>query len=261
MKFKLALCQMQVVKEKDENLKRAESFIREAAKNGAQMISLPEIFNCPYSPKYFRAYAEGDDGPSIGMLSRLARELSVYIIGGSIPELDGDALYNTCYILGREGEILGKHRKMHLFDIDVEGGISMRESDSLTAGSGITVVDTEFCKVGVAIRMLALAGAELVVLPGSFTMATGKAHWDITVRCRAIDNQIFFAANSSALDPNPKHYQTFAHSCIVSPWGEVLAQAELEEAIVYGVIDTEKVGSARRQLPLMKHRRPEFYQL
>ncbi len=269
MKYKLGLCQMTVVKDKDENLKKAEAMIIEAARAGADVVSLPEIFNCPYSSKFFREYAEDSRGPTVKLLSSLAKKLSVYLIGGSIPEKDSDLIYNTSFIFNRKGEIIGRHRKVHLFDIDLKGGITMKESDTLTAGDEITVVDTEYGKIGVAIcydvrfpeliRNMALAGARLIVLPAAFTLATGNAHWDITMRTRALDNQIYFAAASPARDPVGKFYQAFGHSCIVSPWGEMCAKTDHRESIVHGVIDYGYQDEIRSQLPLLKHMRPRVY--
>lgn len=269
MKFKLGLCQMTVVKDKNENLKKAEAMIREAASCGADMISLPEIFNCPYSNKFFREYAENQQGPTAALLSSLAKELSVYLIGGSIPEKDQDRVYNTSFIFDRKGELIGKHRKVHLFDIDLKGGITMKESDTLTPGDRMTVVDTEYGKIGVAIcydvrfpeliRNMALAGARLVVLPAAFTLATGAAHWEITMRTRALDNQIYFAAASPARDPEGQYYQAYGHSCIVNPWGEFCARTDTRESIVYGEIDSSYQEEIRNQLPLLRHRRPEVY--
>ncbi len=269
MKYKLGLCQMTVVKNKDENLRKAESMVKEAAQRGADVISLPEIFNCPYSNKFFSEYAEDDKGPTVSLLSSLAKELSVYLIGGSIPEKEGNAIYNTSFIFNRRGELIGRHRKVHLFDIDLKGGITMKESDTLTAGDEITVADTEYGKIGVAIcydvrfpeliRNMALAGARLIVLPAAFTMATGNAHWDITMRTRAMDNQIYFAAASPARDPVGKYYQAFGHSCIVSPWGEICAKTDHRESVVCGEIDYGYQDEIRSQLPLLKHMRPEIY--
>ncbi len=268
MSFILGLCQMNVQKEKQANLLKAESMIREAAKRGAQMISLPEIFNCPYSNKFFREYAEDAEGQTVRLLSSLAKELSVYLIGGSIPEIADDKIYNASFIFDRQGQIIGKHRKVHLFDIDLKGGISMKESDTLTAGEQMTVVDTEFGKIGVAIcydvrfpeliRNMTLAGAKLIILPAAFTLMTGISHWEITMRVRALDNQIFFAAVSPSRDPNG-YYQAYGHSCIATPWGELSARTDTRESIVLGEIDFDYNNAIREQLPLLMHRRPEIY--
>ncbi len=268
MKFKLGLCQMAGTMDKDETRAIAEKFVREAAENGAQVISLPEMWDCPYSNDYFRDYAEPADGPTVEFMSRLAEELKVYLIGGSISELDGDRVYNTSFSFDPSGRIIGRHRKVHLFDIDVEGGIRFMESDTLTAGNELTVVDTEFCKIGVAIcydirfpewfRKMALAGAQLIVLPAAFNMTTGPAHWDLSIRARALDNQVYMAANAPARVEDGV-YVSYGNSCIASPWGDFIAHADEKPQIIYGDIDLDRVAAVREQLPLLKHRRPELY--
>lgn len=266
--FKIGLCQMKGSFDKRESMQTAERFIREAAANGAQVVSLPEMWNCPYSNDYFREYAEPADGETVKFMSQLAAQLGIYLIGGSIPELDGDKVYNTSFSFDKNGDIIGKHRKVHLFDIDVEGGIRFMESDTLTAGENMTVIETEFCKIGVAIcydvrfpewfRKMALAGAQLIVLPAAFNMTTGPAHWDLTMRARALDNQVYFAANSPARDETAP-YLAYGNSCIVSPWGDFTAHADEKECVLYGEIDLQRVEAVRNQLPLLKHRRENLY--
>lgn len=266
--FKIGLCQMKGFFDKKESMRTAARFVTEAAQNGAELISLPEMWNCPYSNDYFREYAEDAGGETVEFLSGLAADLGVYLIGGSIPELDGGRVYNTSFSFDRTGKLIGRHRKVHLFDIDVKDGIRFMESDTLTAGEELTVIDTEFCRIGVAIcydvrfpewfRKMALAGAKLIVLPAAFNLTTGPAHWDLTMRARALDNQVYFAANSPARD-NDGPYQAYGGSCIVNPWGEFIAHTDESEGIVYGDIDLEYVESIREQLPLLKHRREELY--
>lgn len=266
--FKIGLCQMKGSFDKQQSMKTAEKFIREAAVNGAQVVSLPEMWNCPYSNDYFREYAETADGQTVDFLSKLAADLGIYLIGGSIPELDDGKVYNTSFSFDKSGNIIGKHRKVHLFDIDVEGGIRFMESDTLTPGQDMTVIDTEFCKIGVAIcydvrfpewfRKMALAGAKLIILPAAFNMTTGPAHWDLTMRARALDNQVYFAANSPARDTSGP-YEAYGGSCIANPWGQFMAHADEKECIIYGDIDLDYVESIRQQLPLLKHRRTELY--
>lgn len=266
--FKIALCQMKGSFDKQKSMETAENFVREAAENGAEIVSLPEMWNCPYSNQYFREYAETDDERTVEFMSKLAADLGIYLVGGSIPELDGANVYNTSFCFDRLGRVIGKHRKVHLFDIDVKGGIRFMESDTLSAGKDMTVIDTEYCKIGVAIcydvrfpewfRKMAVAGAKLIILPAAFNMTTGPAHWDLTMRARALDNQVYFAANSPARDDNGP-YQAYGGSCIVDPWGRFIAHADEKECIIYGDIDVDYVESIRQQLPLLKHRRVELY--
>jgi omega-amidase len=266
--FKLALCQMTISMDKKQNLATAESMIRRAAENGANVISLPEMFNCPYSNEYFREYAEAENGETVQFLSALSKQLKIILIGGSIPELCENKVYNTSYSFNADGEIIGKHRKVHLFDIDVPGGIRFMESETLTAGEDMTILDTEFGKIGVAIcydvrfpelfRKMTLAGCKLIILPAAFNMTTGPAHWELTMRARALDNQIYFAAVSPARSTDGP-YQAFGNSCVVDPWGEICGKTGARESIVYSEIDYNYLEEIRNQLPLLKHRKPELY--
>jgi predicted amidohydrolase len=159
---------------------------------------------------------------------------------------------------------------MHLFDIDVKGKITFKESDVLTAGDSFTIAETDFGKIGIGIcydirfpelaRVMVESGALILFYPGAFNMTTGPAHWDLTMRARALDNQVYFAACSPARDMDGV-YQAYGNSCIASPWGDFVAHADEKECIVYGDIDLERVDSIRQQLPLLKHRKKELYNL
>lgn len=267
--FMISLCQTPVANDKELNLKFAREYIEETVSTGSQLIALPEMFNCPYSKEYFGSYAEEfPQGQTIKMLSDLARKHSVYLVGGSIPEKEDNRLYNTSFVFGPEGQLLAKHRKIHLFDIDIPGQISFKESETLSSGETITIFETPFCRIGVAIcydirfpeltRLMALKGIQLLVLPGAFNMITGPAHWDLTMRARALDNQIFVAAVSPARDV-AGGYVAYGHSIVVDPWGNVLAEADETPTIVTTVIDLKQLKLVREQLPLLKHRRPQIY--
>ena len=180
--FKIGLCQMMGSMDKKESMAKAKSMVEEAAAGGAQVVVLPEMWNTPYSNDYFREYAEPEDGETVKFMAQLAKDNDIYLIGGSISELDGEKVYNTSFSFDRKGNVIGKHRKVHLFDIDVEGGIRFMESDTLTPGDKTTVIDTEYCRIGVAIcydvrfpelsRNMALEGAKVIVLPAAFNMTT-----------------------------------------------------------------------------------------
>lgn len=206
--IQLGLCQMKVTADKAENLRTAEEAIRTAARQGAELVLLPEMFNCPYENACFPVYAEPAGGETWQFLSRIAKELGIYLAGGSVPEREGDAIYNTCYLFSPQGEELARHRKVHLFDIDVPGGQRFMESDTLTAGEQITVVDTPLGKLGIAIcfdirfselfRVMGDKGAQLILIPAAFNMTTGPVHWSLAFRMRALDNQCFIAGCSPA---------------------------------------------------------------
>ncbi|WP_330577777.1 carbon-nitrogen hydrolase family protein [Alkaliphilus serpentinus] len=270
-KLTLSVCQMMVSDKKEDNLKKAEDMIRRAVNDdGANLVVLPEMFNCPYNNSYFPGFAEEYPGPTAGMLSSLAKELGVYIIGGSISEREGDKIYNTSYIFNQEGKLLGSHRKMHLFDIDIEGEITFKESETLGRGNIPTVIETDFCKIGVAIcydmrfpelmRLMVLEGAEIIVIPAAFNMTTGPAHWKDLIKVRAIDNQVYFVAASPARNMKAS-YQPYGHSAIANPWGDFIAMAGEGEEIITGEIDLDYLEKIRQQLPLLKHRRTDVYHI
>nr|WP_265101209.1 carbon-nitrogen hydrolase family protein [Methanobacterium lacus] len=269
--FEIALCQMNVVESKDENLERAVSMIREANVNGATLVVLPEMFNCPYDNDKFVEYAENrKTSKSLKAISRAADENNVYVVAGSIPEESCGNIYNSSFVFDDRGEVLDVHRKIHLFDVEVSDGISFKESNTITPGDKVTVVETPFMKFGVAIcfdlrfpelfRLMAMEGAKLVVVPGAFNMTTGPAHWETTIRTRAIDNQIYVVAVSPAKN-DELSYVAYGHSMVVDPWGDVVETAKEEETIVYATINEDMVNKIREELPLLKNRREDIYEL
>ncbi|HUW63462.1 MAG TPA: carbon-nitrogen hydrolase family protein [Spirochaetia bacterium] len=266
--FSLSIAQLSPGNDKKANLAKARLMIDQAAKD-ADMVVLPEMFNCPYQSDLFASFAESwPSGGTLAMLAGAARENGVVLVGGSIPELDGDRIYNTCFVFGPDGSLLGRHRKMHLFDVRLAGGVNFQESATLTAGDEVTVLDTGKITLGLAIcydmrfpelfRLLALQGAQLVVVPGNFNLVTGPAHWDLLARTRAVDNQVFVAAASCARDPGAP-YISYGHSLVVDPWGTVLAQAGEGEEILRVVLPLEELSRIRASLPLLQHRRTDLY--
>ena len=269
--FKLSVCQMKVMDVKRENLEKAETMIREAVTvEKADVVVLPEIFNSPYDIEVMKEMAEPEDGPSTHLLSSLAMELGIYLVGGSIAEKAGDRIFNTSYTYNPEGKRIGRHRKMHLFDVDIKGGVSFKESSIVAPGDQITVFDTIFGKMGVAIcydmrfpelmRLMAIQGAKLIIVPAAFNTTTGPAHWHETIKVRAVDNQVYFAAASPARNLSSS-YHAYGYSKIADPWGTVLAETDEQESIISAVIDPSKIVEIREQLPLIKHRRTDLYKL
>lgn len=268
MKLKLALIQMKVVEGKEINIRTAEKMLTKASKEGARLLVLPEMFNVPYDISYFPEYAEEYPGRTTDFLKEMAKKLGVYIAGGSIAEKVGEKIYNTSYVYSPEGKLIGKHRKAHLFDIDIRGEITFKESDVLSPGNEATLFDVDGLKVGLIIcydirfpeftRRLALMGAHAVLVPAAFNMVTGPAHWNLTARARALDNQVYLMMCSQSRDTKGP-YVAYGHSLAVSPWGEVMEELREEEGILYATIDTEFVEKVRRELPLLKHRRQELY--
>lgn len=268
--YKLALCQMNVSEDKNKNIEHACEMIKKATSENADIIVLPEMFNCPYQNDCFPVYAEEYPGKTTTALSQAAKENNVYIIGGSIPELYDGNIFNTSYAFDREGNLIAKHQKMHLFDINVEGGVYFMESDTLSPGNQVTVFDTEFGKIGLAIcydirfpelsRLMSLEGAELIILPAAFNMTTGPAHWELSIRMRALDNQVYFAAAAPARNTEAS-YVAYGHSMVSDPWGRIVASTDEKESIIYADIDKDVIKSVREQLPLLKHRRTDIYEI
>lgn len=262
---------MTVAESKDENIASARAMIKEASSRGSKFVVLPEMFNCPYNSELFHTFAEKyPEGETIKMLSEAARAEKVFLVGGSIPELEEGTVYNTSFVFSPEGKLLAKHQKVHLFDVDFAGGLSFQESKTLGYGKTITVIKTEICTFGVCIcydirfpelsRLMALTGAELIVIPAAFNMTTGPAHWELLLRARAVDNQVFVAGAAPARNEKAS-YISYGHSAVVDPWGKIIANTDEKEGIIYGVIDLNLIDKIRNELPLLKHRRSDIYQI
>lgn len=264
----VAQVQMPVVRDKDANIAAACRLIRRAAETGAELVMLPEMFCCPYENNAFRPYGEPLGGPAQQALSALAKELKIWIIGGSVPELEEDRVYNTCFVYGDTGRQVARHRKMHLFDISVEGGQSFRESDTLSPGNEVTVFDSPWGRLGLCIcfdlrfeelaRIMTLQGARAIFIPAAFNMTTGPAHWELLFRQRAVDNQLFTIGTSPARNDR-ETYVAWGHSIVCDPWGTVLHQCGAGEEIAVTALDLSRVDSVRRQLPILSARREDIY--
>lgn len=266
--MKVALIQMNVVNDKNQNLQNAKSKIEEASLKGCKIICLPEMFNCPYDNHYFKDFAEDDYGKTITMIKSLAKNYNCIILAGSIPEKYENKIYNTAYVIDGDGKIISKHRKIHLFDVNVKDGITFKESEILSPGNQITIVSTKFAKIGLAIcydmrfpeviRKMALAGAEIVFIPAAFNMTTGPAHWHTLAKARALDNQLYMALCSPARNMDAS-YTAYGHSLFANPWGEIEKELDENESILIHEINLKAVKSVRESLPLLKHRKPELY--
>ena len=247
MGIRLGLCQTRVTRNKGENLRLAEAALRQAADQGANLALLPEMFNCPYENPCFPLYGEPAGGETWQFLAAMARELGLYLAGGSVPELEGDKVYNTCYLFSPQGEELARHRKVHLFDIDVPGGQRFKEPDTLAAGNQITVVDTPLGTLG-----------QLILVPADFNMTTGPVHWDLAFRMRALDQQCFVAGCSPARDEKAS-YVAYGHSLVCNPWGEILTQLDEKPGVQVVDIDLGDLAKYRSQIPILSGRRGDLY--
>lgn len=267
-KVTIALCQVKVALDKETAMQKAEEMIAAAKANGAELVCLPEMFHCPYSAALFLSYAESEGGPVTTRMGEWAKRFGVWLIGGSIPELVDGKLYNTCFCYNPQGLRVARHRKMHLFDVDIPGKLRFQESDSFTHGEEVTVFDTEFGRIGIGIcfdmrfplliRNMALRGAEIVVIPAQFNHVTGPRHWDTLIQSRALDNQIFFAAVSCATDPDFS-YLSYGHSAVASPDGQIIEELDEKEGILTCILDLNQVKSSRRELPTFLYEQEGLY--
>ena len=265
---KIGIIQMKTSENKEMNINKAKEGIEEVVKKGAEIVILPEIFNAPYDTKKFREYSEEKNGKTWTFLSTMAKNNKIYLIGGSIPERENDKIYNTSFIFNSDGNQIARHRKMHLFDIDIKGGQSFKESESLTPGNSICVFNTSFCSIGVCIcfdmrfpelsRLMALKGAQIIIVPAAFNMTTGPPHWESMFKQRAIDNQCFTIGVAPARDEKAS-YISYANSIIVNPWGKIIYRANEKECYDVIDIDLSEINSIRQQLPLLSARRNDIY--
>lgn len=270
-KIKIAAIQMSTVADKMENVRTVKTYLEKIKDENPDFVILPEMFCCPYQTENFPIYAEKEGGPVWQQLSGYAKQYGIYLIGGSMPEKDAEGnVYNTSYIFDREGKQIGKHRKVHLFDIDVKGGQTFKESDTLTAGDSDTVFDTEFGKIGVMLcfdirfpelsRMMVNDGAKVIFVPAAFNMTTGPAHWELSFRTRALDNQIYMVGCAPARDVSAG-YISWGHSIVTDPWGRVTDMLDEKKEILLAELDMDYEEQVREELPLLKSRRKDIYQL
>lgn len=281
---KLACVQLASGPDKAANLARAADKVREAAATGAKIVVLPECFNSPYGCDYFPGYAEAlqpspptrEQSPSFHALSAMARDNGVYLVGGSIPELytapdapGQKTYYNTSLVFSPTGALMATHRKVHLFDIDIPGKIKFKESDVLSPGDKVTVVELpEYGRVGVAIcydvrfpelaMIAARKGCFALVYPGAFNMTTGPLHWQLLARARAVDNQVYVVMCSPARDMTAS-YHAWGHSLVADPMAQVLVEADETETVVTAELDGAKIEEARKGIPLRHQRRFDVY--
>lgn len=270
-KIKIAAIQMSTVADKMENVRTVKTYLEKIKDENPDFVILPEMFCCPYQTENFPIYAEKEGGPVWQQLSGYAKQYGIYLIGGSMPEKDAEGnVYNTSYIFDREGKQIGKHRKVHLFDIDVKGGQTFKESDMLTAGDSDTVFDTEFGKIGVMLcfdirfpelsRMMVNDGAKVIFVPAAFNMTTGPAHWELSFRTRALDNQIYMVGCAPARDVSAG-YISWGHSIVTDPWGRVTDMLDEKKGILLAELDMDYEEQVREEFPLLKSRRKDIYQL
>ena len=266
-RFRAGLVQLRSGRTVASNLDKAEALVRRAAKGGAQYVQTPEntgIMELKPELVLAAAESEGKSAP-LAWARALARELGIWLHIGSIAiKLDQSRVANRSYLLDPKGRVAARYDKLHMFDVDLAGGESYRESQYFRPGAKAVVADLPFGRLGLSIcydlrfpslyRTLAVAGAELIAIPAAFTKQTGQAHWHVLTRARAIETGAFvLAATQGGLHENGR--STFGYSIIVSPWGEVLAEAGEEPGVIFADIDLAASEEARARIPAIKHGR------
>lgn len=266
MKFLAAAVQMLASDDKAANMAEAGRWVRKAAASGARLIALPEVFIWRGAKKEERKFAETVPGATSDELAELAQKLRVYLLGGSILEaIPGSTkVYNTSLLFDPAGRLIATYRKIHLFDVELEGAVSARESDTRAFGSEIVIAKTDLCPMGLSVcydlrfpelyRALVREGAQLIFVPSAFTAYTGRAHWEPLLRARAIENQVYIIAPDQC-GKNPKSFETHGHSMIIDPWGNILVQAGDQPEIILAEIDLDHLVKIRAELPALTHRK------
>jgi predicted amidohydrolase len=271
--MRVAAIQLNSTGEVARNVETAERLVRGAAADGAELAVLPEKWNLLGDSAALLQGAEPLDGPTVSAARSWARELGIHLVAGSIAERsdDPDKSFNTSILIGPEGELEASYRKIHMFDVDV-GGVAYRESEHEEPGDEIVTAELGGALEGVTIgmsvcydlrfpelyRILAVRGATVITVPSAFTLETGRDHWDVLLRARAIENQAFVVA-ANQIGEAPPHYRSYGRSAILDPWGVVLAQAPDEQCFITADLDLELQDRVRRMLPSLANRRPASY--
>jgi predicted amidohydrolase len=266
---RVAAVQLNSNGDKARNLAVAERLVRDAAADGAEFVALPEKWNLLAGGAELAAGAEPLDGPSLTAARGWARDLGIHLLAGSISERgeEGEKASNTSVLIGPDGDDLAVYRKIHMFDVDA-GGVSYRESEFERPGAEAVVAQAGELEVGMTVcydlrfpelfRILALRGVRLIAVPSAFTLATGRDHWEVLLRARAIENQLFVLAPNQWGEA-PPHYRSFGRSLIVDPWGVVLATAPDGEGFVAADLDFAAQNRVRESLPSLANRQPGAY--
>ncbi len=268
--FAVALVQMNSGDDKDANIREALAGIDRAAATDARLVALPEVWTYLGDPRGNRDAAEPIPGPLTEILGERARRHGIYLHAGSFFERsEGEPrLFNTSVVFDPRGEIVATYRKIHLFDVDLDADTAYRESDTIAPGDEIVTFALDGLTVGLTIcydvrfpelyRILTLRGANLIVVPAAFTMATGKDHWEVLLRARAIENSVHILAPGQ-VGQHPPGLWCYGRSMIVEPWGVVVAQASDTPGVISATLDVGQQARVRRQIPSLANRMPDRY--
>jgi len=268
--LRVAAVQMNSGADVAKNVETALALIDRAANAGARLVTLPEVWTYLGPDEGAIAAAEPIPGPSTDLLAERARRHGIWLHAGSILErVAGEPLVrNTTVVLDPNGEIVARYSKIHLFDVVLDGVATYRESATVAPGDEVVTLDIDGFPVGLAIcydlrfpelfRILALRGAEAIILPAAFTMTTGKDHWETLLRARAIENGFYLVAPAQ-FGMHPPGKWCYGRSLVIDPWGTVLATAPDGEGIIVTDLDRARVAAVRRQIPALANRRPDAY--
>jgi deaminated glutathione amidase len=271
MRLPVALVQLDATGDVDANIDRATALASEAASGGARLVVLPEYLQFRGGDDGFRASARPIPGPHTDAFADVARQHDVWILAGSLAEASGDdpRPYNTSTLIAPDGSIAARYRKIHLFDVAVDHGPVDTESARVAPGDETVVADVDGVRLGLSVcydlrfpelyRILALAGAEVLAVPANFTERTGRDHWEVLLRARAIENGAWVLAPGQS--GGPPGQPAFGRSMIIDPWGTVVAQAADGVGIIRADVETDRVAAVRRQIPSLANRRPSAYRL
>ena len=269
-KYQIGVIQMDTRDNYEENMEAACKFIDEAAAKGAKLVTFPEVFN--YIGTEPREAEEIPNGPTISLMAKKAREHHIWIHCGSISEVNpnGEKKYNTTVLLNPEGEEVARYRKLHAFDITLADGTETRESDRMQIGNDIVMVDTELGKFGLSIcydirfpelyRYMAQNGCQVLFTPANFQMQTGKDHWEIILRTRAVENTCYVVA-AGQIGKKRGASLSYGSSLVADPWGTVIARSKETAGVTMAEIDLDYLDKVRRDLPCLKNKRNDIYEV
>lgn len=257
-KIKVGVVQMATTDKKEENWQKMKEFVAEAAKSGAQLVLLPEMWNCPYQNSFFSTFAEEGKSHSYQLMAQVAKEQGIYLVGGSIPVKERDKIYNRAYVFNPQGEEIYQYSKVNLFDIK-----GFQESKDISAGKHIGVFETEYGVFGLCIcydlrfpelfMQMVNFGAEVIFAPSTFTKKTGEMHWELLTRARAVDNECFVVTASIARDEFLCR-NAYGHSNIITPYGEVVKDLGTEAGVCVVELEPNLVEEMRKKIPLLQSR-------
>ncbi|HKL47669.1 MAG TPA: carbon-nitrogen hydrolase family protein [Candidatus Izemoplasmatales bacterium] len=260
--MKVLVIQNDVQETVEKNLRHMDTLMSKIPKDSFDFILFPEMFTSPYEHHYFKLNSQTSDGQVIQYLKKIAKQYHSYVIGGSVPEKDGDKIYNSAFVFNPQGHVINKYQKIHLFSITYPNGVTFKESDLLSSGNQLSIIETPYGKVGIIIcfdirfpeliKKYREAGCQCLFVPAAFNTYTGPLHWRTTFRARAIDNQIYMIGSSPSRQSFGS-YEPYGHSLVVDPFGKVIKELDDKEGYIIVDVDLSRVNDARQRIPIIKN--------